>query len=72
MSKSQQILLTWEDLDTEETESLSAYQEWAGVNWQVKLMTDWFRAGSPFPGAWGPLQKLRNRVGNVALLPEAE
>jgi len=44
-------------------ESLRSYARWAGEDWKKQLSLDWSRAGSRYPGDWGPLQRLRNTKG---------
>ena len=62
--------LYWVELTPEQATSLSEYQFQLGDRWKQQLRLDWMRAGSALSRVeWGPLQQLRNQVGNVELLP---
>lgn len=43
--------------------AVESYAEWAGIDWKRRLVEDWMRAGSWWPGQWGHLQQLRNSHG---------
>jgi hypothetical protein len=61
-------------ITTEQQTELDSYKAWAGADWKQRLLEDWMRSGSYYPGEWAYLQQLRNQQGPkwLATFPEPE
>jgi hypothetical protein len=51
---------TTKPLQPEVLQALAEYATWAGKGWKDRLVTDWMRAGSRFPGDYSILHCVRN------------
>jgi len=52
----------------EQMNELREYAAWSGENWKRRLLSDWMRSGSRYPGEWCYLQQLRNQQGSKWLM----